>query len=242
MIRRIITGYGSQIKPGDIIYYAELILSKSGIYDLLNEAANFSIIMDLFIIYHEYSHYIIRTFGAKSNEKENKLMLQTIILYSHLCEDKPEYCKMPREEVLADLSALFLFFNSGDLGITDIMALLLSIVQLEKMSSSDVYTNEYRIDLLYYFLSLYSNTYSSNEQNIKNRVNEIVSIFNLASESNVKEEDLQQESWNMLYKIITITNNPEAIMNILNNRLKTLKSMNDWLSKTNENDDYEDFC
>lgn len=241
LIRRINTGYGSQIEPGDIIYYTELILSKSGIYDLLNEAANFSVVMDLFIIYHEYSHYIIRTFGSKSNENENKLMLQTAIVYSHLCIDKPVFCKMSKEEVMADLSALFLFFDSGDLGITDIMALLLSIVQLEKMSSSDVYTNEYRIDLLYYFLSLYSNTYSSNEQNIKNRVNEIVSIFNQASESNFKE-DLQQESWNMLYKIITITDNSEAILHILSDRLKTLKSMDDWLNKSKTNDEYEDFC
>lgn len=241
LIRRIQTGYGSQIEPGDIIYYTELLLNKSGVYDLLKRAADFSVVMDLFIIYHEYSHYIIRTLGSKSNEKENKLMLQTAIVYSHLCVDKPIYCKMPKEEVLADLSALFLFFNSGDLGITDIIALLLSIVQLEKMSSSDEYTNEYRIDLLYYFLSLYSNTFLSNEQNIKNRVNKIVSIFNKASDPNIKEEYIQQESWNMLYKIATITDNPEAILNILNDRLKTLKSMNDWLRKNNKNEEYEDF-
>lgn len=241
LIRRIQTGYGSQIEPGDIIYYTELLLNKSGVYDLLKRAADFSVVMDLFIIYHEYSHYIIRTFGSKSNEKENKLMLQTAIVYSHLCVDKPIYCKMPKEEVLADLSALFLFFDSCDLGITDIIALLLSIVQLEKMSSSDEYTNEYRIDLLYYFLSLYSNTFLSNEQNIKNRVNKIVSIFNKASDPNIKEEYIQQESWNMLYKIATITDNPEAILNILNDRLKTLKSMNDWLRKNNKNEEYEDF-
>lgn len=241
LIRRIQTGYGSQIEPGDIIYYTELLLNKSGIYDLLKRAADFSVVMDLFIIYHEYSHYIIRTFGSKSNEKENKLMLQTAIIYSHLCVDKPIYCKMPKEEVLADLSALFLFFDSCDLGITDIMALLLSIVQLEKMSSSDEYTNEYRIDLLYYFLSLYSNTFLSNEQDIKNRVNKIVSIFNKASDPNIKEEYVQQESWNMLYKIATITDNPEAILNILNDCLKTLKSMNDWLRKNNKNEEYEDF-
>lgn len=241
LIRRICTGYGEQIEPGNVIYYAELILNKSGIYDLLNEAANFSIVMDLFIIYHEYSHYIIRTFGAKSNEKENKLMLQTTIVYSHLCIDKPIYCKMPKEEVLADLSALFLFFDSGDLEITDIMALLLSIVQLEKMSSSDIYTNEYRIDLLYYFLSLYSNTFLSNEQDIKNRVNEIVSLFNQASDYSIIEEQLNQESWNMLYKLVTTTNNPESILDILNDRLKTLKLMDDWLNKTNTDDEYEDF-
>ena len=241
LIRRVYTGYGSQIEPGEIIYYAELILNKSGIYDLLHKAADFSIVMDLFIIYHEYSHYIIKTFGAKSNEKENKLMLQTAIEYSHLCVDKPVYCTMPKEEVLADLSALFLFFNSVDLGITDIMALLLSIVQLEKMSSADTYTNEYRIDLLYYFLSSHSNTFSTNEQDIKNRVNEITSIFNQSNDSDVKKEYSNQESWNIFFKLVTITENPEAIVNILNDRLKTLKSMSDYFNKSNISDEYEDF-
>lgn len=241
LIRRIYTGYGSLIEPGDIIYYAELILSKSGIYNLLNEAANFSVVMDLFIIYHEYSHYILRTIGVKTNEKEKKLFLLTADMYSRLRLDKPVYCKMPQEEVMADLSALFLFFDSGDLGITDIMALLLSIVQLEKMSPSDVYTNEYRIDLLYYFLSLHSNTFSSNEQNIKNRVNEIVSIFNQASKSDIQEKDLRQESRDMLFKIITITNNPKAILDILIDCEKTLELLNDLSRKTNVNDDYENF-
>ena len=45
--------------------------------------------------------------------------------------------------------------DSSDLEITDIMALLLSIVQLEKMSPSDIYTNKYRIDLLYYFCNVF---------------------------------------------------------------------------------------
>ncbi len=241
LIRRIHTGYGSEIEPGDILYYAELILNKSNIYDLLKKAADFSIVMDLFIIYHEYSHYIIRTFGSKSNEKENKLMLQTAITYSHLCVDKPIYCEMPKEEVLADLSALFLFFDFKDLGITDIMALLLSIVQLNKMSSSDTYTNKYRIDLLYYFLSLYSNTYLSNEHDIKNRVNKMFSIFNQASD--FKEEYLNKESWNMLNRLITITENPESVLNILNERLRTLNSMFDWSIETDANDEneFEDF-
>lgn len=243
LIRRIHTGYGSEIESGDILYYAELVLNKSNIYDLLKKAADFSIVMDLFIIYHEYSHYIIRTFDSKSNEKENRLMLQTAIAYSSLCVDKPIYYEMPKEEVLADLSALFLFFDSRDLGITDIMALLLSIVQLDKMSSSDSYTNEYRIDLLYYFLSLYSDTFLSNESEIKNRVNDIVSIFNKASDSSIKEEHLKNESWNMLNRLISITENPEAILDILNDRLKTLNTMFDWLIKTNVNDEneYEDF-
>lgn len=242
LIRRIHTGYGSEIKSGDILYYAELVLNKSNIYDLLKKAADFSIVMDLFIIYHEYSHYIIRTFNSKSNEKINILMLQTAIAYSSLCVDKPIYCEMPKEEVMADLSALFLFFNSGDLQITDIMALLLSIVQLDKMSSSDVYTNEYRIDLLYYFLSLYSDTFSSNEHDIKNRVNEIVSIFNQASDSSIKEKNLKNESWRMLDRLITITDNPEAIFDILNNCLRTLDTMFDWLiTNVNDENEYEDF-
>ena len=241
LIRRIHTGYGSQIEPGDIIYYAELILNKSGIYDLLKEAANFSVVMDLFIIYHEYSHYIIKTFGTKSNLKEKELMIQTAITYSHLCVKNPIYSEMPKEEVLADLSALFLFFNSSDLGITDIMALLLSIVQLEKMSSSDIYTNQYRIDLLYYFLSLYSNNFLKNEQDIKNRVNEMLYIFAQSNKIDVKEERLQQESWDMLYKILRTTNNPEAILNILNDRLKTLQRMNNYLKVMNDENEYEDF-
>lgn len=241
LIRRIYTGYGSQIEPGDVIYYAELVLNKSGIYNLLNEAANFSIVMDLFIIYHEYSHYVIRTFGNKSNIKENTLMLQTIITYSHLCEEYPLYSEMPKEEVLADLAALFLFFDSGDLGITDIMALLLSIVQLEKMSPSDTYTNEHRVDLLYYFLSLHSKNFLKNEQDIRDRVNEILSIFTQVVENDVKEKYLEQESWNMLYKIIMTTNNPEAILNILDDRLKTLQTIDNWLQIRNNENEYEDF-
>ncbi|MBO5336762.1 MAG: hypothetical protein J6A94_06475 [Lachnospiraceae bacterium] len=240
LIRRIHTGYGSQIEPGDTLYYAELVLNKLGIYDLLQKAADFSVVMDLFIIYHEYSHYIIRTFSNNSNEKENRLMLQTAIIYSHLCIDYPIYCEMPKEEVLADLAALILFFNSGDLGITDIMALLLSIVQLQKMSLTDTYTNKYRIDLLYYFLSLHSNTFSANEQELKNRVNEIVAIFNQASGPAVIEK-IEQESWDMLQKLIAITENPEAIFDILNDRLKTLQMMADGLSKININDEYEKF-
>lgn len=241
LIRRIYIGYGSQIEPGDILYYAELLLNKSGIYDLLSKAANFSIVMDLFIIYHEYSHYIIRTFGTQSNEKENKLMLQTAITYFHLCVEKPIYSEMPKEEVLADLSALFLFFDSSDLEITDIMALLLSIVQLEKMSPSDIYTNKYRIDLLYYFLSLHSNNFLENEQDIRNKVNEILSIFTQVNEADVKEEYLQQDSWNMIRKIIKTTDNPEAIISILEDRLKTLQKMSDWLQIMNDEDEYEDF-
>ena len=168
-------------------------------------------------------------------------MLQTAITYFHLCVEKPIYSEMPKEEVLADLSALFLFFDSSDLEITDIMALLLSIVQLEKMSPSDIYTNKYRIDLLYYFLSLHSNNFLENEQDIRNKVNEILSIFTQVNEADVKEEYLQQDSWNMIRKIIKTTDNPEAIISILEDRLKTLQKMSDWLQIMNDEDEYEDF-
>lgn len=235
ILRRIHQEYGGQIRPGDTLHYAEVIL-RSKLENLMEQSARFSYVMDLFTLYHEYSHYILKKFQTANNQCAVALVIKMLGIYSRLCKDMPVYGRMPKEEVCADILALWLFSDLDNLGIAEVIAMLLSIVQLRKMSSEDIYTNNYRVDLFYYCLTNYSASFRESELEIRKSIQEFIDLFDREDDpSNTKE------SWDMLHHLLKLSDNPnEAILFILNDRLQTLTGM-EFDMQEHRDDEFEDF-
>lgn len=236
IIYRIHQGYGTRIVPGDLLYYVEIILGEK-IVDFLNYTASFSAVMDYFNILHEYGHYIWKTIG-----KKRVLQVLAVSLYVELCEKTPQYMDISQEEILADIIALYILFDGGDLDRTEIMAVLLSVLQLQKMSKADIYTNEYRLDVFYYFFSKYSITFQQDEQEIKSRVQKVQQLFKIESEIEIQKRD--QAVPNAFFKLLQESGIEKSTIDfILQDRQKQMKELQNLLKERDQigEDEFEDF-
>lgn len=245
---RIKEGYGKEIPPGDLLYYADYIISKSNA-SFLSAAAAFSCVMDLFLILHEYAHYLVNTAGGNTNITHKMIfsILKAKDMCFHLQEEDPVFADMPQEEIMADMLALQLMAGNGELGMDDTMAILLSIVQLKQMSPEDVYTNCYRIKVFYFYFFRSSQFFCDNEAEIRKRVQFICRFFDNTTNCGFNEDKLTQDSWNVVLNYILASDNGEDFMDIftfiVNDRIKGLQRIESFLKKKEGNDTnvYEEF-
>lgn len=245
---RIKEGYGKEIPPGNLLYYADYIISKSNA-SFLSMAAAFSFVMDLFLILHEYAHYLVNAVEDNKNITPKMIfsILQAKDLCFHLQEEDSVFADMPQEEIMADMLALQLMAGNEGLGMNDTMAILLSIVQLKQMSPEDVYTNCYRIKVFYFYFSRCSQFFCDNEAEIRKRVQTFCEFFDYIANSGFNEDKLTQDSWNVIENYILALDNGEDFMDIatfmVNDRIKGLQRIENFLRKKegNDTDVYEEF-
>lgn len=240
IVRRIKEGYGGQIDPGNILYYTEIVMGDLN-RECLMLASRFSSTMDLFSILHEYSHYLLNTFMQSGNIEMKAFIIEVFDIYTHLCESNPVYYNLPKEEVLADISALFLITNSCEVDIDDIMVILLSVVQLNKMSSGDTYTNNFRMEVFYYFFSKYGDTFSQYQTEIEKRVSSISELFDCADDSTIMKSQLLMESYKLLSELLLARSDKETAEIILNEQLKFLERNIRNLDYEENSDEFEEF-
>lgn len=245
IVRRIKEWYGSSILPGDLLYYADYIISKSNSKSLFTYAASFSYVMDLFLILHEYAHYLINTFEKNKDLKVIVLMLESIDLFVCLYEANPVFLDMPQEEVMADIMALNLMIGHSDLEMDDIMAIFLAVVQLNKMSLGDEYTNNYRLELFYFYFTKMSNFFCNNEQEIKGRVQIFLDFFDREYDKLFTDAELKKKSWEAIQNVIFASDDRNYVMDIItfiaNDRIKGLQRFIDNSKKVDSDDEYEEF-
>lgn len=208
--RRIHDEYGGKITTNIFVDMGIEWLEKDRIIEIVAKGSNYSAVMDTILVFHEYAHYVIRTFTSSKDIGVKTLVLMTADLYAHLCEETPEMAKLPMNEIQADLMALLLLSNGIDLELMEIISVFAAFLQLNRMSENDEYTNKHRLNVIHFFFKN-SKTYQENkDSSIKQSIELIRSIFANASPEVYNKESYSRQMVNTMKVIYSLSSLSEA--------------------------------
>lgn len=243
--RRILGWYGGQIVTNKLLVMAVELLKEDNIFNIVLKGSNYSILMDTILIFHEYAHYVLRTFMNSKDLGLKMLTIMTVSLYSKLCQEIPEMNSLPRNEIMADLMSLLLLTNRCNLDQMEILSVFIAFLQLKRMSAEDKYTNEHRLKVIHYFFKD-NQIYQQCKDSVEYYINFFSRLFDHVNSGHDYMTDLLQSMVNNMKSIIakaSLPNNQkkEIIKYYLELEVGEMKRMFSGLEKENSNIDPSDF-
>lgn len=224
IVNRIQSQYGGEVVSEDIVVLSEQIAVDNFFSDFQIHASAVSCLSDLFLIMHEYSHFLLNTYSETIHKKA--FLIKVIYIYSSFCEKNPAIENiLPKTEVLADFGALFLFSEFSKLDENSVTAIILAIFQLNRISPTDDYTNKYRLTVINYFLNEYRKVSPLIIETVQSKINKLYKLFEFA-DSSEKNKNIKNKAFESFKKILfSNKDNIQYLLALLKHRSTVLEKI-----------------